>query len=275
MTQTRAEVNFHVLDQGAGKTVFGLKKYWIDLILLLVQRDLRVRYRASILGYVWSMLNPLLYMAILTLVFSHVVRVKSDSYALFILSGIMVWNLMQQSLLIGMNSIVGSGHLLKKVNIPGLLFPTASLVGVVINFTLSFVPFIVISLVVRAWPPVTLLFVPLLLLIFVAFIWGITICIASLNVRYRDIGHAMEPIMQMLFYATPIVYPADVIPERWRFLIELNPITHFLSAFRGLMISGTFPSWDSLLIMIVLAMFSCLVGYLVYRKTNESFVYFL
>jgi ABC-2 type transport system permease protein len=274
MTQQRAEVSFHVLDRDV-RTFFGLKRHWIDLIFLLVQRDLRVRYRASILGYIWSMLNPLLYMAILTLVFSHVVKLKSDSYALFILSGIMVWNLLQQSLIIGMNSIVGSGHLLKKVSIPGLLFPTASLVGVIVNFLLSFMPFIVICLFLKAWPPVTLLLVPFLLVIFVAFIWGLAVCVASLNVRYRDIGHAMEPVMQMLFYATPIVYPVDVIPEKWRFLIELNPVTHFLSAFRGVMISGTVPPWDSLFVMTILAVISCFIGYLVYRKTNESFVYYL
>ncbi len=274
MIQQPAEVGFHVLTSGA-RTFFGIKRYWVDLILLLVQRDLRVRYRASILGYVWSMLNPLLYMAILTLVFSHVVKVKSDSYALFILSGIMVWNLMQQSLIIGMNSIVSSGHLLKKVSIPGFLFPTASLFGVIINFILSFIPFIIISMFLKSWPTATLLLVPFLLIVFVAFIWGLTMCMACMNVRYRDIGHAMEPAMQMLFYATPIVYPADVIPERWRFIVELNPIAHFLSAFRGLMISGTVPALSEILIMVMLALVSCVLGLLVYRKTNEFFVYYL
>lgn len=255
------------------ETMFGIKRQWLDLIALLVQRDLRVRYRGSLLGYVWSMLNPLLYMVILTLVFSHVVRVKSESYALFILSGIMVWNLFHQTVSIGMNSIVSSGHLLKKVSIPGLLFPTASIFGVMINFGLSFVPFVIISVVLRTPPPMTVLLLPLFVIPYVAFIWGLTVGIASINVKFRDIGHAMEPFLQMLFYATPVVYPMDVIPAKWRFILELNPIAHFLGVFRGLMLTGSLPSPQEILLLLAFAAGACLLGYFVYRKTHEHFVY--
>jgi ABC-type polysaccharide/polyol phosphate export permease len=261
-----------VIDHNRGK-LFGIKRQWLDLLQLLVLRDLRVRYRGSVLGYFWSMLNPLLYMIILTLVFSHVVKVKTDTYALFILSGIMGWNLFHQSISIGMNSIISSGHLLKKVSIPGILFPTSSLAGVLVNFVLSLLPFLVISLLLKNPLSWTMLLLPLFLIPYLAFVWGIVVTIACINVKYRDVGHAMEPILQMLFYATPVVYPLDIIPERWRFILELNPISHFLSALRGLLIGQQLPSIRDLGLLLTLSLVSAMIGLYTYRKSRGEFIY--
>lgn len=263
------------LIEDSKRAIFGIRLQWIDLLVLLVKRDLRVRYRGSVLGYLWSMLNPLMYMIILTLVFSHVVKLKADSYALFILSGIMGWNLLHQSIVIGMNSIIGSGHLLKKVNIPGLLFPTASVWGVMVNFGLSFIPFTIISLILNKSLSYTMVLVPLLVIPFVLFVWGLAVTIASINVKYRDVGHAMEPLMQMLFYASPVVYPVETIPERWRFIIELNPMTHFLTVFRGLMINNQIPSFSEIAIICTLALCAVILGLLTYRNTRAVFIYYL
>ncbi len=224
------------------ESFFGIRRQWLELIKLLVMRDLRVRYRNSFLGYMWSMLNPLLYMLILTLVFSRIVRVQTQNYALFILIGIMTWNFLHQSVIIGMNSIVGSGHLLKKVNIPPLLFPTSSVCGVLINFLLSFVPFVVISLLMNHPLTGTMLLVVPFLVIYFGFVWGMTCIIATINVRYRDVGHAMESLMQMLFYATPVVYSVDVLPEKYRMILQFNPVSSYIAVVRKLLIENTLPS---------------------------------
>jgi ABC-type polysaccharide/polyol phosphate export permease len=251
-----------------------LKKHtWLDLIMLLVQRDLRVRYRGSILGYFWSMLNPLLYMVILSLVFSNIVRIKMDAFAIFILSGIMGWNLFQQSLTIGMNSIVANGHLLRKVPIPSFLFPAASVLGVLVNFVLSFVPFIIVATVLSRFPGFALLSLPVIIVPFLVFIFGIVLALASMNVRFRDVGHSMEPVLQILFYATPIVYPLSSVPEKYHIFFKLNPMTHFIGAIRTILFENQIPTVRVVALLYCLAFVSVGAGLLIHRKLRDQFIY--
>lgn len=251
-----------------------IKKHtWLDLTILLVQRDLRVRYRGSFLGYCWSMLNPLLYMIILSLVFSHIVRIKMDAFAIFILSGIMGWNLFQQSIAIGINSIVANGHLLRKVPIPAFLFPAASVLGVLVNFLLSFIPFLLVATVLSKIPNLSLLALPMVVVPFLTFIFGIVLALSSLNVRFRDIGHSMEPILQILFYATPIVYPLSSIPEKYHIFFKLNPLTHYVGAIRSILFENQVPSAKAIALLYVLAAFALSVGIYIHRKLRDKFIY--
>lgn len=254
---------------------FGIKKQWLELLYLLVQRDLRVRYRGSVLGYLWSMLNPLLYMIILSAVFSYMMKARTQEYALFILAGIMTWNFFHQSMLIGMNSIVSSSHLLKKVSIPGLLFPTASVCGVLVNFVLSFIPFLLISVLLGHSLSFKVALIPVFMAIFFGFSWGMTTLIATINVKYRDVGHGMEAFMQMLFYATPIVYPVEMIPQHYRFIIDLNPMAYFIAIFRALLITNEYPTLRQVVTVCCLSVGASVVGYIVYRKNRDEFIYSL
>lgn len=251
-----------------------IKKHtWVDLVTLLVQRDLRVRYRGSVLGYCWSMLNPLLYMIILSLVFSHVVRIKMDAFAIFVLSGIMGWNLFQQSIGIGINSIVANGHLLKKVPIPAFLFPAASVLGVLVNFFLSFIPFLLVCAFLSRAPTLALIALPVVVLPYLCFIFGIVLALSSINVRFRDVGHSMEPILQILFYATPIVYPLSSIPEKYHIFFKLNPLTHFVGALRSILFDNQVPSASVVAILYVLAAAAVCLGVLIHRKLRDQFIY--
>ncbi|WP_141730855.1 ABC transporter permease [Oligoflexus tunisiensis] len=254
--------------------IISIKKHtWLDLVTLLVQRDLRVRYRGSILGYCWSMLNPLLYMIILSLVFSHIVRIKMDAFAIFILSGIMGWNLFQQSVGIGINSIVANGHLLRKVPIPAFLFPASSVLGVLVNFVLSFIPFIVVSAVLSKVPGWSLIALPAIIVPYLCFIFGIVLALSSINVRFRDVGHSMEPILQILFYATPIVYPLSSIPEKYHVFFNLNPLTHFVGALRTVLFDNKIPSVQVIALLYAVATIALLVGLLIHRKLRDQFIY--
>ena len=247
---------------------------WFDLTKLLVQRDLRIRYRGSVLGYIWSMMNPMLYMAILSFVFSHLLRFKVEHFSLFILSGILSWNLLQQSLVIGANSIIANGSLLRKVRVPAGLFPAASVCSVFVNFLLSLLPFFVVGISIGFKVPWTILLLPFCLLPYLAFIFGIALLVGSLNVRYRDIGHIMEPILMIAFYATPIVYPVDALPERYAHWLYLNPAAHFVGAVRDVMFYGRVPPLTNWLMMLGLAVISVAIGLFVYRRTKDSFVYY-
>lgn len=244
-----------------------------DLILLLVQKDLRVRYRGSILGYVWSMLNPLLYMAVLSVVFSYVLKFKIDNYPVFILTGIITWNLFHQSLMQGVNSIVANGGLIRKVKVSVSLFPSATVASVLVHFLLSLVAFLLICIFTKFSPQLSWFFLPIVLIPFVLFVWGVTLAFASLNVFFRDVGHLLDPALQLLFYGTPVIYPLSVLPEKFAFIVKLNPLTHFVSSFRDVLYRGVIPSLSQIGILCLLAGVSMVVGVCIYRSLRGRFVY--
>ncbi len=246
---------------------------WLGLVNLLIQRDLRVRYRGSFLGYLWSMLNPLLYMIVLSTVFSYIVRFEVEHYPLFLLAGILIWNFFQQSLSIGVNSILFNGSLLKKVRVPAALFPMASIGSVMVNFFLALIPFIIISFYLVGTIHSTLLFLPVTVFIFSCFIFGIALTLASLNVKYRDVSHMLDPILTIGFYATPIIYPQSAIPEKFRFLIDLNPLSYYLDIIRSLMFDGSLPNARNLMISIALAMAALLLGSFTFNHMKREFIY--
>ena len=246
---------------------------WRDLVVLLVQRDLRVRYRGSFLGYLWSMMNPLLYMTILSFVFSHLMRFKIEHPAAFMLSGILCWNLFQQSLAIGVNSILNNGSLLRKVSVPAALFPAVSVCSVTVNFVLALLPFTIIALATGLDFSPQVFALPVLLLPYLIFIFGLTLMLGTLNIRFRDVGHTLEPLLQLLFYATPIVYPLEALPEKYRDLAWLNPLTPFISGIRDLMYKGTLPEPTKLIYVYVAAALTLALGVGVYRKNRDGFIY--
>lgn len=246
---------------------------WLDLVSLLVQRDLRIRYRGSFLGYLWSMMNPLLYMAILSFVFHHLMRFKVENYTSFILSGILVWNLFLQSMVIGVNSIIANGALLKKVKVPATLFPAASVCSVLVNFVLALGPYLLIAYFTGVNLTGWVLFLPFVLGPYLIFVFGMVLVVSTLNVRFRDVGHVMEPLLTMTFYATPVLYPIDMLPERYRAIIALNPMTHFVAQMRNVLFDGRAPEWAHLGIIYGLAAASIAVGAFVYRKNRDGFIY--
>lgn len=246
---------------------------WFGLVLLLVKKELKVRYKGSVIGYLWSMLNPLLYMMILAFVFSHVMRFKTENYTLFILTGILGWNLFFQGVVLGTSSIVNNSSLLKKVRVPGTIFTAASVGSCLVNFLLALIPFSLISLWVTGSVPLTALLTPVLLVPYAVFVFGIGLSLASLNVLFRDVSHMLEPILNMVFYATPIIYPIDVIPERYRWLLDLNPVAYYIKAIRSLMYERTIPDPKLLAILFGLAAVSLGQGLLVHQKTKQKFIY--
>lgn len=245
----------------------------IDLLTLLVQKDLRVRYRGSIFGYLWSLLNPLLYMSVLSVVFSYVLRFKIEHYPIFLLCGIVSWNLLHQSLMQGVHSIEANGGLIKKVKLPIALFPSATVLSVTVHFALSMFSFLGIAFFFGHWPRIIWLLLPFYFAVFLVFIWGATLLIASLNVVFKDIGHSLDPILQLLFYATPIIYPVDVLPEKVRVLIALNPVTHYIDTIRSIFFYYQVPSLQTTSYCLATSFLSVVLGVLTYRKLRGNFVY--
>ncbi|RZM17918.1 MAG: ABC transporter permease [Pedobacter sp.] len=205
--------------------------HYVSLVSILVRRELKVKYRGTFLGYAWSMLNPLLTMLVITVVFQHFNKGTPD-YNLFVLSGILAWNLAAQTITLGTQAIVNAQGLLKKVKLPIWIFPMVPLGASATNFALSLVPFSIFFMISgRPLSHHWYLFIPVFL-IFVVFLCGISLLLSSLNVFFRDIGHTLDPIMSLFFYASPIVYDrhGGNFSEKIVMLLGLNPFTHFIEA---------------------------------------------
>lgn len=246
---------------------------WATLVSLLVKRDLKIRYRNSVLGYAWSMMNPLLMMTVLSIVFSHAMRVDVPHYPLFILSGLLCWNLFSQSASNGVNGIVANASLLKKVKVPSWVFPTATIGSACIHVCLALIPYFIIALVLGlsfGWQVVQL---PFVFLVYFLFIEGVVLVLGSLNVFFRDVAHVLEPVLQLVFYASPILYPIGVVPEKYHIFIRLNPIYHFVKAFRASLYDFATISLGEWGVMIGAAALSFLVGLVVYRSSEDRFLY--
>jgi len=246
---------------------------WFGLVTLLVKKELKVRYKGSVFGYMWSMMNPLLYMSVLAFVFSHVMRFKTENYTLFILTGILAWNIFTQGVVLGTGSIVNNASLLRKLRVPATVFPAAAVGSCLVNFLLAMIPFVIISLVVVGSVPLFVILMPLVLLPYVVFVFGIGLTLGSLNVLYRDIAHMIEPLLNMVFYATPIIYPPETIPERFRWLLNVNPVATYVSVIRTLLYDRQLPDISSVLMMVVFALVSLGCGLYVYSRTRDKFIY--
>jgi len=247
----------------------------LELVKLLIRRDLKVRYRGSFLGYLWSMLNPLLMMTVMTVVFSHAMRVDLPNYPIYILSGLLAWNMFSQSINLGVRSFVDNAALLKKVRIPSWIFSSATIGSAFVHACFAFVPYIVIALATGFSFSVGLLQLPLVMLLFYLFVQGVVLMIATLNVFFRDVGHVVEPILQIVFYASPVLYPVSALPEKYRVLLDFNPVSHYLRGFRSALYSFpilTVADWSA---MAAISAFSLFLGSWVYNRGRDRFLYYL
>ena len=246
----------------------------IRLLWLLIGRELKVKYRNSVLGYLWSMLNPLLFMTIITIVFSRLIK-GVEHYELYVLTGILFWNMTSMSIIGATNSLVNNSGLLRKVRVPYWIFVVVPIGAAAVNCALAFAPYAVIVLVKGASLQPQIIWAPFVIGLYAIFLAGIGSILATLNVYFRDVGHVIEPILQLGFYATPIIYDRQnpAFPEWARELLRLNPLVHFLDLFRSALFSFEFFSLSSLLVAVCSTVVGLAVSGFVYRRciANLSF----
>src|SRR6266568_6377207 len=203
-----------------------------ELIWALALKELRVRYKRSVLGFLWALLNPALLMLVLTLVFGTIMRFSAPHYSIFLLSVLLPWTFFSQSLAYSVESIVGNGELLKKVYIAKSVFPTAAVLSNVINFFFSVIPLLFLLPLLRFPFHWTWIYLPVPLLGLVLFALGCSFFLAMANVFFRDVAHILQVIISAWFYVSPVIYSLDLLPARYRLFFRLNPMVYLLNGFR-------------------------------------------
>lgn len=256
-------------------TVFSSELYkYKNLINELVQRDIKKKYRRSVLGIVWSMLNPLLMMLITAMVFSNLFKFDVQNFALYLLTGQLVFTFYSEATNFAMGSILENGHLIKKVYMPKYLFPLSRVCSSGVNLCFTFPAMLAVMLYTNQAITFKLLFclIPLILLFF--FCLGVGLLLSAYAVYFRDLFHLYGVLLTALNYATPIFYPVSIIPEEYKFLITYNPLTYYLESFREIVYNNQYPDISLLLICTGISSLSLIIGgYIFYRKQNNFVLY--
>lgn len=243
-----------------------------SLIGALTVRHLSMRYRGSVLGFLWSFLNPLCLMAVYTIVFRFYIRFNEvENYTIFLFCGLLPWIWMTSGLIEGTNAVVSSGHLITKSMFPAHILPATSVLTSLVNFLLS-LPLLFLFMWIAGVPiPYTIIFLPLLVLIQTVFLFGITLGLSALNVHYRDVQHVVGNLLTFLFFLCPILYPPEVVPEKFRFTLSLNPFAVFTTLYHDLILGGVLPSITAISFAVLSSVIVLVIGLVLFDRYRESF----
>lgn len=245
-----------------------------DLLLNLVSRDIKVKYRRSVLGIAWSVLRPVLTMLVMAAVFSRIMRVEVENYALFIITGQLLYSFFSEATTGAMFSVVGASGLIKKVYIPKYIFPFEKTLFAFVNLLLSMVAIVVIMLIQRVAFTATalLFFVPLITLM--VFALGAGLILSSICVFFRDLQHIYEVFLTMLVYLTPIIYPRSQMDGSplMRTILAINPLTWYVEYFRDVLIYGKLPTLEMNLACFGFAAVFLIAGTLIFKKVQDKFI---
>lgn len=242
-----------------------------DLLKNLVIKDLKVKYRNSILGFLWSLLNPLMTIIVYSVALKYILRVQIENFPLFLIVGILPWNLFSGTAIASTESIISNANLIKKIAFPREILPIATVLFHLAQFLLALLVFFPALIFLGApWTPAIIAY-PMVLLLQVVFTFGVALLLSTATVFYRDVKYLTEVALMILFWMTPVIYHLSMVPERVRWLFELNPMTAYITAYHDMLYWGRWPSAQMLLLGSLWAVLALGVGSWVFRRQQRFF----
>ena len=217
-----------------------------EMLKNLTVRELQVRYKGSVLGFLWTFFNPLLLLVVYSIVFSFIMKSNIEPYPMFLFVALLPWNFMANSVLQGSLSLVQNAGLIKKVYFPRVVLPLSAAFANLINYVLSLailIPALLLFKVKLSW---ALLSFPVVLFVETVLVIGLAVLVAVLNVYFRDLEHIIGVLMSVWFFLTPIIYPMDFVPKEARVYFSVNPMTPLIEAYRAIFFYGMWPDWRAL-----------------------------
>ncbi len=257
-----------------------MTKYWynmtkyLNLLRTLVGRDIKLKYKNSYLGMLWTLLNPILMMIILTIVFSTIFEKNIPNFPVYLLSGRILFEFYSMATKTAMKAVIGGASLIKKVYVPKYIFPISKVLSAFVNLLFSMIALVLVMIVTKVPFSFTQLLFPIPLIYLLVFSMGVGLILSSYTVFFRDIEHLYGVLLTAWTYATPIFYPAEIIPEEFQAILTYNPLHHIIKMFRDIMIYNTVPDLMSNLICMTFSGVTFLLGlYLFYKKQDKFILY--
>lgn len=246
-----------------------------DLLFELVLRDIKVKYKKSILGFAWSILNPLLMMTVMSIVFSTMFKTDIPNFPMYLITGQVLFSFFSEATNMAMVSIIENGELIKKVYIPKYMFPLSKIIFSFSNMLFSLIAVIIVAVVTKLPLRFEMLLFPIPLIYIFIFSLGIGLILASFSVFFRDLLHLYSIILLIWTYLTPIFYPIKILPENIKNWISYNPMYIYISYFRDIMLNEKIPSLQFNLICIFISLTSLIIGMWVFKKKEDNFIFYI
>lgn len=243
------------------------------LLFNLVSRDLKVRYRRSVLGAVWTMLNPLLMMLVLTIVFAQVFRFTVKDFAIYFLSAFVLWNFFSQTTSWSTACLLGQAPLIRKVYVPKAIFIIATVLSGLVNLVVSLLPLAIIMLALGHALRPSLFFLPVPILLTAAFALGVSLLLAAVCIEFNDVVQIYQAVLLAWMYLTPVIYPVEAIPERFRWLIYINPMFPLVETFRAPIYAGVLPDAPFLVRSCLWAVVTLAAGWWLFERRADRIAY--
>ena len=242
-----------------------------ELLKSSIKKDVGGKYKNSVLGVLWSFLYPLLQIAVYAIVFPLIMRSNMENYTVFVCCGLIPWNFFSTAISRSSFTMIENGNILKKVYFPREILPISVVTSEAVNFVISTI--IILAFVLGTGMGLTwyVIFYPVILLIQYILLIGISLFVSSITVYFRDLQHFIGIALQLLFYATPIVYATNIIPESYQWILRLNPMTFIIDGYRSIFYYQQQPDFISLGITLLVSLILCVVGYLLFSKLQKRF----
>ena len=256
------------------KLGYNFIKYY-DLLIALLLRDIKIKYKRSILGFAWSILNPLLMMIVMSIVFSTIFKTDIKNFPMYLITGQVIFTFFSEATNMAMMSIIGNGGLIKKVYIPKYIFPLSKVMFSFTNMLFSLIAVVIVAIATKLPITPAILLFPLPLIYVFIFSLGVGLLLASYAVFFRDLLHLYGILLLIWTYLTPIFYPITILPENVKKVMMFNPMFVYIDNFREIILYGKVPSLSSNLLCICYSLIALLVGTLAFRKTKDKFIFYI
>ena len=242
----------------------------LDLLRLLVKKEITLRYRRTYLGFLWSLLNPLLTGLVLFIAFSVFMRFEMENFALFLMAALFPWTWFAASVTMSAGTLTGNVALIKKVIFPKHFLLLATIIAQLVNFIFSLPVLIALAYYYGSAPTLNwLIGIPVLVVVQFAVIYGLTLIISMVNAFFRDLEYIVTVLVGLLFWMTPIIYPLEAVPEEYRVFLAMNPVTYLMQAWRDLFFNNTI-NWHNISISAITAAVVLLAGLLIFKKLDKK-----
>lgn len=242
-----------------------------ELLKNNVKKEIRGRYKKNVLGVLWTFLNPLLQLAVYAFIFPLILKTTQPYYVIFVCVGLIPWTFFTTTISQSTWTIIGNGNIVKKVYFPREILPISVVTSAAVNFIISTIIIIMFCLGYGLGLTKYIVFYPIILLIQYVFQLGLSFILSSITVYFRDLEHFVQIILMLLFYATPIVYSGDSIPEAFKFIINLNPMAHIIEGYRDIFYNQVMPDFNMLGIVLLISFVICIIGYFIFKKLQKGF----
>lgn len=273
MNNTSAKIN--IIKPKKGLVGINIKELieFRELLYFLAWRDVKIRYKQTVIGGLWAIIQPLFTMIIFTVFFGKMAKVPSEGipYAIFSYSGLLLWTYFATALSAASSSLIDNQSLVSKIYCPRILIPTAATLSGLLDYAIASIILVGLMIYYHFSPDFHIFLIPIILFFTWLFSTGFGYLLASLNVKFRDIKYAIPFFLQLLIFVTPVIYPVSIAPEKYRWILMLNPMTGFIDAHRSIILGHRAIDWTSLSISTAITIIVFIIGTAYFKSTERSF----